>query len=105
MITKADVGVSIQGVEGNDATRISDFVIGQFSLLSPLVLHYGREWYRKNCKLVNYVMIKNIYHVAGVIGFGLFSMFSAQVIYEIIVYQFFNTFYTIAGGCLYAAFD
>ena len=50
-------------------------------------------------------MIKNIYHVAGVMGFGLFSMFSAQVIYEIIVYQFFNTFYTIAGECLYAAFD
>lgn len=81
MITRADVGISIKGVEGNDATRISDFVLGQFSLLSPLVLYYGREWYRKNSKLVTFVMFKNVYHVAALFGFGTFSMFSAQVIY------------------------
>jgi phospholipid-translocating ATPase len=81
MITVADVGISIRGVEGNDVTRVSDFVIGQFSLLAPLVLYYGREWYRKNAKFVNFSMMKNIYHVAGVVGFGGFSMFGALVIY------------------------
>lgn len=105
MITEADVGISIRGIEGNDATRVSDFVIGQFSLLAPLTLYYGREWYRKNGKFVNYGMLKNIYHVAGVIGFGGFSMFSALVVYEPIIYHFFNTTFTIAGSCVYAVFD
>jgi hypothetical protein len=50
-------------------------------------------------------MLKNIYHVAGVIGFGGFSMFGAFVIYEPVIYHFFNTFFTIAASCLYALLD
>jgi|JI6StandDraft_1071083.scaffolds.fasta_scaffold01994_9 P-type E1-E2 ATPase len=42
MITTAHVGIGIKGKEGNEVCRVSDFVLGQFSLLSPLILYYGR---------------------------------------------------------------
>jgi P-type E1-E2 ATPase len=42
MIVSSDVGVGIRGKEGNEASRVADFVIGQFSLLGNLVVYYGR---------------------------------------------------------------
>lgn len=42
MVSKADFGVGLRGKEGNEITRVADVVIGQFYLLTPLLLHYGR---------------------------------------------------------------
>ena len=105
MITVADVGVAIRGQEGNDVTRVADFVVGQFSLLAPLVLYYGREWYRKNGKFINFGMFKNIYQISALLAFGPLSMFSAIILYGQVIYQFFNTSYTIAGSVVYAVLD
>ena len=80
-------------------------MLGQFSLLGPLVLYYGREWNRRNSKLVNYSFFKNIYHVMAVIGFGAWSFFSCNVIFDIIMYQFYNVFFASGPIMVWALVD
>lgn len=81
MIVTADVGVGVKGKEGSEAARVADFVVGQFSLLGALVLYYGREWNRRNSKLVNYNFFKNSYHVLAIFGFGAASFFSGTILF------------------------
>lgn len=105
MIIKADVGIGIKGKEGNEVGRVADFVLGQFSLLSPLLLYYGREWYRRNSKLVNYSFFKNIYHVMAIVGFGSWSFFSCNIMFDIVMYQFFNVFFASGTILVWAIVD
>ena len=67
MITAAHVGVGIRGVEGQQASRASDYAIGEFKLLKRLLLYWGRESYRKNTTLIGYNFYKNF-----LIGFPFF---------------------------------
>ena len=48
MILKAHVGIGIAGKEGQQAARSSDFAIGQFKFLKPLLFVHGREAYRRS---------------------------------------------------------
>ena len=59
MITTAHVGVGISGLEGQQAARSADFVIGQFRFLKTLLFVHGREAYRRNAYLVCYNFYKN----------------------------------------------
>ena len=70
-----------------------------------MTLYYGREWYRKNARLVCYNFFKNWYHVAAVIIYGAYSYFSAIVIYDIFVYELYNVFFTSVPIIVYAVFD
>lgn len=63
MIMQAHVGVGIAGLEGMQAARASDFAIGQFKFLKPLLFVHGREAYRRNADLVCYAFYKNIMYV------------------------------------------
>lgn len=105
MIVTADVGIGIRGKEGNEVSRVADFVIGQFSLLGPLVLYYGREWNRRNSKVVNYNFFKNSYHVLAIYGFGALSFFSGTILFEMVMYQFFNSFFTAVPVVVWALTD
>jgi len=60
MILEAHVGIGIQGVEGSQASRASDFSIGEFRQLRHLLYDFGRECYRKNSELVLYNFYKNV---------------------------------------------
>jgi len=60
MITAAHVGIGIRGVEGQQAARASDYAIGEFKLLKRLLVHHGRECYRKNANLILFNFFKNI---------------------------------------------
>lgn len=80
-------------------------MIGQFCLLTPVLLHYGREWYKKNSKLVNFAFFKNIYHLMALVGYGGWSFFSGAMIFDINMYMFFNVFYTTLPIICYALFD
>jgi len=60
MITAAHVGIGIKGLEGQQASRASDYAIGEFKLLRRLLLFHGREAYRRNSRLVCYNFYKNI---------------------------------------------
>lgn len=60
MITAAHVGIGIKGVEGQAASRASDYSVGEFRMLRRLTLFHGRECYRKNSHLVLYNFYKNM---------------------------------------------
>ncbi len=78
---------------------------GEFKFIKLLTLYYGREWYRKNCQLVNYSFFKNWFHVGCVIFYGGFSYFSGVVLYNVYLYELLNVVYAGWPIIIYALFD
>lgn len=105
MISGAHVGVGIKGLEGSQAARMSDFAIGEFKLLRRLVLGYGREFYRLNSDLIGYFFYKNLIIVLPQLWIALASGFSGQVVYEPMIFEFYNIVYTAAPVLIYAVLD
>ena len=105
MITAAHVGVGIRGVEGQQAARASDYVIGEFKFLRRLVLYYGRESYRRNSHLICYNFYKNMVLVLPQFWFGFFNGFSGQNIYNPFLYQLYNILHASIPICLYGILD
>ena len=94
MITEANVGVGIEGKEGTQAARASDYSIKEFSHLKKLLFFHGRECYRRNCWVILYNFYKNILFVTPMIYSGTISLFSGTTIYDPWIYQFYNIFYS-----------
>uniref|UniRef100_A0A804JNF7 Phospholipid-transporting ATPase n=1 Tax=Musa acuminata subsp. malaccensis TaxID=214687 RepID=A0A804JNF7_MUSAM len=91
MIQMADVGIGISGQEGRQAVMASDFAIGQFRFLVPLLLVHG-HW---NYQRIGYMIIYNFYR-------------NSVVVFLIFWYTFFSAFSLIspitdASGFLYSA--
>jgi len=105
MITTAHVGVGISGLEGQQAARSADFVIGQFKFLKNLLFVHGRESYRKNGYLVCYNFYKNALYVLPQYWFGFYSTFSGQTLYEPIIYQMYNIVFTSVPIVWFAVMD
>ena len=82
MITEANIGVGISGNEGNQAVSSSDYAIGQFKHLKPLILFHGRESYRRNAYMICYIFYKNLLQNAPFFIYGVISGFSGQIFYE-----------------------
>mmetsp|Transcript_1537 Transcript_1537/g.1339 ORF Transcript_1537/g.1339 Transcript_1537/m.1339 type:complete len:136 (-) Transcript_1537:1233-1640(-) len=76
MITAAHVGVGIKGKEGLQASRASDFAIGQFSHLKRLMFYYGRECYRRNVNVIKFNFYKNMILVLPQFWYGFMNSFS-----------------------------
>ena len=77
MITEANVGVGVAGVEGLQAARAADYSIPQFKCLQRLLLYHGRECYRKNTQVVTYNFYKNVLYLIPQFWFGFYNQFSA----------------------------
>ena len=105
MILKAHVGVGIAGREGMQAARASDYAIGKFKFLKPLLFVHGREAYRRVSYLVCYNFYKNILYVIVQYYFGFYSVFSGQTLYEPWVYQLYNVSFTGAALFYWGIFD
>jgi len=105
MITAAHVGIGIRGVEGQQASRASDYAIGEFKLLKRLLVYHGRECYRKNCNLILYNFFKNIILVLPLFWIGFNMIFSGQRVYESWLYSLFNVFYASLPIIIYALGD
>lgn len=105
MITTAHVGVGISGLEGQQAARSADFVIGQFRFLKGLMFFHGREAYRRNAYLVCYNFYKNALFVLPQYWFGNYSAFSGQTLYEPFIYQLYNIMFSSVPIVWYAIFD
>jgi phospholipid-transporting ATPase len=82
MINKAHVGVGIAGREGMQAARSSDYAIGKFKFLKPLLFYHGREAYRRISYMICYSFYKNFLYVIVQFLFGFFSVFSGIPLYE-----------------------
>ncbi|KRX09193.1 P-type ATPase, cytoplasmic domain N [Pseudocohnilembus persalinus] len=105
MITAAHVGIGIKGLEGQQATRASDYAIGEFKLLRRLLFFHGREAYRRNSRLVCYNFYKNIVVVVPQFWFAFNNFFAGQTLYEPYMYQIYNVFYTSMPIMVYAIMD
>jgi len=105
MISAAHVGIGIRGVEGQQAARASDYAIGEFKLLKKLLVHHGRECYRKNSNLILFNFFKNIILVLPLFWIGFDMIFSGQRVYESWLYSLFNVFYSSCPIIVYALFD
>ena len=90
MITAANIGIGIIGVEGKQAARASDYAIGQFQFLKRLLFIHGRESYRKNSFIVCYNFYKNFLFVIPQFILGFDSLFGGQTIYDPWIYQLYN---------------
>lgn len=105
MINAASIGIGISGLEGQQASRASDFSIGQFRFLKQLMFVHGRECYRRNSLLVIYMFYKNIIYVLPIWWFGMLSLYSGTQIYNIWLYNAYNVVFTGLPICWYCAFD
>ena len=59
MIQVADVGVGISGQEGRQAVMASDFAMGQFRFLVPLLLVHGHWNYQRMAYMILYNFYRN----------------------------------------------
>lgn len=105
MITNADVGVGIRGREGQQAARSADYAIGQFSFLRTLLFVHGREAYRRNSYLINYMFYKNILLVMPQFFYGFRNVFSGQTLFEQWIYQLYNILFTCFPIIWFALYD
>ncbi|XP_061374050.1 phospholipid-transporting ATPase 1-like [Gastrolobium bilobum] len=76
MIQMADVGVGISGQEGRQAVMASDFAIGQFRFLVPLLLIHGHWNYQRLGYMILYNFYRNAVLVLVLFWYVLFTAFT-----------------------------
>ncbi|KAI4384325.1 hypothetical protein MLD38_002496 [Melastoma candidum] len=104
MIQMADVGVGISGQEGRQAVMASDFSMGQFRFLIPLLLVHGHWNYQRMAYMIIYNFYRNSVFVFLMFWFTLFTGFTlttaitewSSVLYSVI----YTSFPTIVVGIL-----
>ena len=102
MITESNVGIGIQGYEGTQAARASDFSINQFSHLKKLLFFHGREYYRRNTWVIGYNFYKNFLYSSPVFWSGMITEFSGVTIYDPWILSLFNMIYVSLPCSWYA---
>ncbi|KAG2669575.1 hypothetical protein I3760_14G039200 [Carya illinoinensis] len=104
MIQMADVGVGISGQEGRQAVMASDFAMGQFKFLVPLILVHGHWNYQRMGYMILYNFYRNSVLVFVLFWYVLFTSFTlttainewSSVLYSII----YTSLPTIVVGIL-----
>ncbi|MFQ6646678.1 hypothetical protein Gotur_019811 [Gossypium turneri] len=76
MIQMADVGVGISGQEGRQAVMASDFAMGQFRFLVPLLLVHGHWNYQRMGYMILYNFYRNAEFVLVLFWYVLFTSFT-----------------------------
>ncbi|XP_047316022.1 phospholipid-transporting ATPase 1 [Impatiens glandulifera] len=76
MIQMADVGVGISGQEGRQAVMASDFAMGQFRFLVPLLLVHGHWNYQRMSYMLLYNFYRNAVFVFVLFWYVLFTCFT-----------------------------
>ena len=95
MIQKAQVGIGIAGLEGQQAVNASDFAIAQFRFLKRLLLVHGRWNYRRMAVVVMYSFYKNFVMVVTLFFFGASAGWSGTPLYDQWLYGGYNFFTTL----------
>ena len=105
MILESDVGIGIQGKEGVEASRASDYSLPEFSFLQKLLFYHGREDYRRNSYYIIYEFYKNIVFTSPFVYFGFLNFFSGNSYYDALLIQFFDMFFASLPMFYFAIFD
>ncbi|KAK6928982.1 P-type ATPase, N-terminal, partial [Dillenia turbinata] len=98
MIQMADVGIGISGQEGRQAVMASDFAMGQFRFLVPLLLVHG-HW---NYQRMAYMILYNFYRNAVYTLFTGFTLTTAVTEWSSMLY---SVMYTSFPTIVVAIFD
>lgn len=101
MIMEAHIGVGIQGKEGTQAVRSSDYALCKFKYLQRLVLVHGRNGYRRISAFICYYFYKNIILVFAEIYFVFFSAYSGQIFFPDMLSILYNSLWT-SWPCIFA---
>lgn len=106
MIQAAHVGVGVIGEEGMQAVNNSDFALGQFRFLLPLLLVHGRWNYYRIAHLIVYTFYKNVAYCTAMFWYIFrLSGFSGTMIYSAFIQQGYNLFFTAVPIVVYAVTD
>ncbi|KAI9298383.1 phospholipid-translocating P-type ATPase, partial [Neoconidiobolus thromboides FSU 785] len=105
MIQAAHVGVGINGMEGLQAARSSDFAISQFRFLRKLLLVHGAWSYQRLSRLILFSFYKNICLNMTQFFFTFFNAFSGQTVYESWTSTFYNVLFTVFPPLMIGIFD
>ncbi|KAL1338670.1 hypothetical protein HN51_033277 [Arachis hypogaea] len=76
MIQMADVGVGISGQEGRQAVMASDFAMGQFRFIVPLLLIHGHWNYQRLGYMILYNFYRNAVLVLVLFWYVLYTAFT-----------------------------
>ena len=82
MIMEAHIGVGIYGEEGMRAVQSSDYAIGEFQCLGPLLFFHGRTNYIRNSECIQYFFYKNFVFTLVQFVFGFYCNFTGQTIID-----------------------
>eukprot|EP01105_Mastigella_eilhardi_P011967 TRINITY_DN2757_c0_g1_i10.p1 TRINITY_DN2757_c0_g1~~TRINITY_DN2757_c0_g1_i10.p1 ORF type:complete len:927 (+),score=197.00 TRINITY_DN2757_c0_g1_i10:412-3192(+) len=105
MIQSAHVGVGINGEEGLQAARSSDYAISQFRFLSRLLLVHGRYAYRRISILILFSFYKNVALIMTQFWYSFSNGFSGQSLYERWTLTMFNVLFTFVPVIVFGMFD
>ncbi|RKP34901.1 hypothetical protein BJ085DRAFT_14693 [Dimargaris cristalligena] len=105
MIQVAHVGVGIEGMEGAQAVRASDYSFVEFKSLRPLIAIHGRYSYIRMANIVFYSFYKNIVLITIQFWFGFNNAWSGQTLYLDYFLTLFNTVFTCLPPVVAACFD
>jgi phospholipid-transporting ATPase len=105
MLTEAHIGVAILRASQYNLCKVSDYYVQKFSQLKLLLFYWGRECYRKNCKLVLYMFFKNIFYVMTTFWSGTLNQFSGTSLKPLIMENFFGLLLTTFPMIQYGIFD
>jgi phospholipid-transporting ATPase len=90
MIQMADVGVGISGQEGGQAVMASDFSMGQFRFLVPLLLVHGHWNYQRMGYMILYNFYKNATFVLVLFWYEFFEEDKYFLTWENITSMYFG---------------
>lgn len=81
--------------EGKQAVNASDFSIGQFRFLEPLILYHGRWGYMRTSMVVLYCFYKNFVIAGLLVLYNLETMYSGTSIFD----QWLNSGFSFFAFC------
>jgi len=105
MLQEADIGVGLFGKEGSQAARSGDYALHMFKHLQRLICVHGRYNLIRSTGLVQYSFYKNMAMFIVQLWYAIFSLFSAQTLYDGIVMAVFNVIITFLPPFFYALFE
>jgi phospholipid-transporting ATPase len=105
MIQAAHVGVGISGMEGMQAARSADVLIGQFKFLKKLLLVHGAWLYQRILNAILYLFYKNIALYMTQFWFVFCNCFSGQLIMELWTLTLYNVLFTVFPPFVMGVFD
>lgn len=105
MIQAADVGVGINGLEGTQAARSSDFSIAKFRFLVKLLLVHGTWSFHRISRVILYMMYKNFVIVLCQFWYSFFNSFSSQSAFDPSLLMLFNSFFSALPPALIGISD